>query len=146
VKLYLMRHGEAESYAKADSARALTNTGRAAVASKASLLPAIDQMIVSPYLRALQTADILVGEGVSVNHRLVEDRVLPDCEVMPILESLIDTKRKNQLIVAHNPLLSYLVRLLCGAQVGQVSLATANIACLEADIFQPECASLLWIK
>ncbi len=146
MKLFLMRHGEAEPFAKTDSARPLTNTGRAAVASKAKILPPIDQLIVSPYLRALQTADILVEEGVDVSNRLVDDRVLPDSDLMPILDSLIDTKRANQLFVAHNPLLSYMVRLLCGPEANNVALATANVACLEADIFQPECATLRWIK
>ena len=146
MKLYLMRHGEAETFAKSDAARALTNTGRAAVASKADLLPAIDQLIVSPYLRALQTADILVEAGVAVQHRLVDERVLPDCGLGPIVDQLIDTDRQNQLIVAHNPLLSLLVHELCGEQAQGISLATAQLACLEAEVFQPECATLHWVK
>lgn len=146
MKLYLMRHGEAESFAKSDELRALTSTGRAAVASKAGLMPAIDQMIVSPYLRALQTADLLVEEGLDVQNRVVDERVLPDCDLAPIMDSVIDTSRRNQLIVAHNPLLTYLVRVLCGDQAQQITLATANLVCLEADVYQPECARLVWIK
>ncbi|WP_196158152.1 histidine phosphatase family protein [Reinekea sp. G2M2-21] len=146
MKLFLMRHGEAEPYLKDDASRALTATGRASVASKQTLLPTIDLMVVSPYLRALQTADILVGEGLQVSYRTVDERVTPDCELDPIIDELINPTLKTQLIVAHNPLLSRLVRLLCGNQAQSINLHTADIACLEADDFQPGCAQLLWVR
>ena len=146
MKLFLMRHGEAEPYRQDDSSRALTATGRASVASKQGLLPAIDLMVVSPYLRALQTADILVGEGLQVSYRVVDDRVTPDCSLQPIIDELLNPTLQTQLIVAHNPLLSRLVSLLCGDQARSVALATAEVACLEADEFLPGCAKLLWVR
>lgn len=146
MKLFLMRHGEAEAYRHDDASRSLTATGRASVASKQALLPNIDLMVVSPYLRALQTADILVSEGLSVKHRIVDDRVLPDCDLEPILNELINPSIETQLIVAHNPLLSRLVQLLCGEQANGVGLATADLACLEADEFLPGCATLQWVR
>jgi phosphohistidine phosphatase len=146
MRLFLMRHGEAEALAKSDADRALTQTGRAAVASKQALLPDMDSMIVSPYLRALQSADILVSEGLNVSFRTVDDRVTPDCELTPILDELISPTAANQLIVAHNPLLSRLVSLLCGDQAMGINLATADVACLEADEFMPGCATLVWVR
>lgn len=146
MKLFLMRHGEAESYRLDDASRALTATGRASVASKANFLPAIDLLIVSPYLRALQTADILVEQGVNVKRRQVDERVLPDCPLEPIIDELINPHLNTQLIVAHNPLLSSLTYHLCEGQTGSLALGTADIVCLEADDFLPGCASLVWFK
>ncbi len=141
-----MRHGEAEPYRSDDASRALTATGRAAVASKQSLFPSIELMVVSPYLRALQTADILVGEGLNVSYRTVDERVTPDCRLEPIIDELINPTLQSQLIVAHNPLLSKLVSLLCGEDYRSIGLATAEVACLEADDFLPGCAKLLWVR
>lgn len=146
MKLYLLRHGEAEPYQKIDETRALTPTGRAAVASKSNLLPMIDQMTVSPYLRALQSADILIEQGVQVHFRQVDDRVTPDSPIEPIISELIRPDLEHQLIVAHNPLLSRLVRHLAGEEARGVMLDTAALACLEADQFLPGCATLLWVK
>jgi phosphohistidine phosphatase len=141
-----MRHGEAEPYRNDDASRALTATGKAAVASKQQLIPSVDSLIVSPYLRALQTADILVAEGLDVRHRLVDDRVTPDSPIEPIVEHLINPKLESQLIVAHNPLLSRLVRHLSGGDARGVSLSTAEVACLEADEFLPGLVHLKWVR
>jgi len=146
IQLYLMRHGEAEPFRNDDSSRALTATGRAAVASKQKLIPAVDSLVVSPYLRALQSADILVSEGLDVSRRIVDERVTPESPLEPILEQLIDPNLPTQLIVAHNPLLSRLIRLLCGDDARGVSLSTAEVACIEAEEFLPGCATLKWVK
>lgn len=146
MKLYLMRHGEAEPYRTDDASRALTQTGRASVSAKQSLLPDVDSLIVSPYLRALQTADILVADGLNVKHRQVDERVTPDCPLGPIVDELIDSSLNAQLIVAHNPLLSRLVRHLVGDDARGIALATAEVACLEADEFLPGLVHLHWVK
>jgi phosphohistidine phosphatase SixA len=146
MKLYLMRHGEAEPFKQDDASRALTQTGRAAVAAKLRHLEAVDSLIVSPYLRALQTADILVSEGLDVKRRVVDERVTPDSPLDPIVNILIDRTAEHQLIVAHNPLLSRLVRLLCGDDARGVSLATAEVACLESDDFLPGLVHLKWVR
>ena len=62
--LLLMRHGEAENRAYEDSERALTDYGRKEVSMTAARLGAermsVDSIVVSPFLRARQTADIVV--------------------------------------------------------------------------------------
>lgn len=146
MKLYLMRHGEAEAMARRDADRALTQTGRAAVANKAKLLPAIDRLVVSPYLRALQSADILVGEGLQVTHRVVDDRVTPDCPLAPVIESVLLPDVREQMVVAHNPLLSILVAELVGDDARGIGLGTADVACLEAEQWLPGCARLIWVR
>lgn len=143
--LYLMRHGEAELFARDDASRSLTATGRASVASKCRFVDKVELMVVSPYLRALQSADILVEEGLSVQRRLVDDRVTPDCSLDPVISDVIQPGVASQLIVAHNPLLTRLVRLLCGDEASNVALGTADLACLSGD-FLPGCARLEWVR
>ncbi|WP_320826718.1 hypothetical protein [Reinekea sp.] len=146
MRLYLMRHGEAEPYRVDDASRALTTTGKAAVASKCPHLPIIDLLVVSPYLRALQSADTLVAEGLAVQHRRVDERVLPDSNLDPILETLIDPSLATQLIIAHNPLLTRLLRHLCGTDARGINMGTAEVACLLADEFHPGIVQLEWIR
>jgi len=141
-----MRHGEAEPYRVDDASRALTVTGKAAVASKCQHLPIIDLLVVSPYLRALQTADTLVAEGLAVQRRRVDDRLLPDSDLDPILASLINPGLATQLIIAHNPLLTRLLRHLCGTDARGINMATAEVACLLADEFHPGIVQLEWLR
>ena len=89
MRLYLMRHGEAEFNARDDMQRSLTATGRAAVASKTRFIEPVDRMVVSPYLRALQSSDILIAEGLSVQRRIVDERVTPDCDLQPVIDEVI---------------------------------------------------------
>ncbi|TCS39933.1 SixA phosphatase family protein [Reinekea marinisedimentorum] len=143
--LYLMRHGEAEVIARDDASRPLTATGRASVASKSRFIDSVELMVVSPYLRALQSADILVEEGLSVQRRLIDDRVTPDCPLDPVVSDVIQPGLSAQLIVAHNPLLTRLVRSLCGDEAANVALGTADLVCLSGD-FLPGCARLEWVR
>ncbi len=60
MKIFIMRHGEAEHYAQSDAERALTERGRSASAAVAKACveqgyQLFDKVIVSPYLRAQQT-------------------------------------------------------------------------------------------
>tara|TARA_B110000503_G_scaffold20128_1_gene30110 strand:- start:281 stop:844 length:564 start_codon:yes stop_codon:yes gene_type:complete len=63
MKLLLMRHGEAEFNAQTDADRSLTLYGRAQVSAVARRLLEMDlqieKIMVSPYLRARQTAAIM---------------------------------------------------------------------------------------
>ena len=63
MKLYLSRHGQAVSQAATDALRPLTEAGRASLLSHWQSLQGrgvqISGLIVSPYLRAQQTADCI---------------------------------------------------------------------------------------
>ncbi|KTT42489.1 phosphohistidine phosphatase, partial [Pseudomonas oryzihabitans] len=58
MKLWLLRHGEAEARAPSDELRELTVAGRAAVLRSAAQLQDADLQLIlaSPYVRARQTA------------------------------------------------------------------------------------------
>lgn len=114
MKLYLMRHGDAESYVHSDKERALTEKGRhqAEEVAKHFLeegweLP--KKIITSPYLRAEETARIL-GETLAIH----------DIKVISYKEAThwVDMKRyignEPILFVSHEPFLSNLIERLTG--------------------------------
>ncbi len=60
MKIFIMRHGEAEHFADSDAARQLTQRGRiesetVARACKEQGFAQFDKVLVSPYIRAQQT-------------------------------------------------------------------------------------------
>lgn len=61
MKLWLLRHGEAEPHASRDSERRLTAHGRKEVLQSAARLAGLplDGILASPYVRAQQTAELV---------------------------------------------------------------------------------------
>ena len=144
--LYLLRHGEAEPYGGAadDASRALVPAGRNAVSRVAPELDKVDAVFSSPYLRARQTADLVLPATGQTAYQLY-DGLTPDSSV-PVLLTWLDSLRQERLLlVAHNPLLSSLASQLTGLS-GGVSLGTASLACLDVSDCMPGGAKLLWIK
>ena len=66
MKLWFIRHGEAEPYQAHDAERQLTNYGRQQVVQAADFLRDIsfDRVLCSPYIRARQTAELLDRKSV----------------------------------------------------------------------------------
>jgi phosphohistidine phosphatase len=118
VKLYLMRHGPAEDQADSgmDSDRALTAAGRERVRGAAKLLLTIDeqplQIVTSPLVRAVQTAEI-VALTTKLGDR--EGKVQVRRELSPggaggtaLVASLASSGSKRVMLVGHEPDLSEL--------------------------------------
>lgn len=65
MKIYIMRHGEAQQFAPSDAQRALTDRGRheSEAVARACVnqrgVKGFDLVLVSPYLRAQQTWELL---------------------------------------------------------------------------------------
>lgn len=143
-KVIIMRHGEAESHASNDASRQLTDDGREEVRSSALTLnntcPQIDRMIVSPYARARQTADI-VAEQFGGIPEFVSDKLTPDRspeDVLSVIEDyLVDVD--TGLLVFHQPIASRTVRYLTGQNI---SMRTAGVAVLEIGILGRETCEL----
>lgn len=144
--LYLLRHGEAEPYGRAsdDASRALVPAGMKAVKQVAAKLTSLDAVYCSPYLRARQTADLVLSATGQQAYQL-NDGLTPDSSVPALMAWLETIKSERLLLVAHNPLLSSLASQLTGLP-GGVALSTANLACLDVSDFLPGGAELLWVK
>ncbi len=146
MPLYIMRHGDAQLQAASDSLRPLTKTGceevAAAVSRKLDELMLVDEIWVSPLVRAQQTAQI-VNE--KLNKPLVTQTWLhPGGSVSQVIESIQATS-KTLLLVSHQPLVGILVDTLTGADPGRYRLTTSSIARIDADIYAASCGNLCWL-
>lgn len=136
MKLWVLRHGEAEPYgSRPDSERALTAHGREeALRSAAKLIgEPISAIYASPYLRAQQTAQ-LVREalGFEPEIRTVE-WLTPDNRPQAVSEQLMSVD--YALLVSHNPLVGNLLGYLQHGHVQQPeAVKTAGLAELEGDL------------
>ncbi len=136
MKLWVLRHGEAEPYGtRPDSERALTVHGREEVLRSAAELigQPITAIYASPYLRAQQTA-LLVRDalGFEPDIRTVE-WLTPDNRPQVVAEQLVSVD--YALLVSHNPLVGNLLGYLQHGHVQQPeTVKTAGLAELEGDL------------
>ena len=136
MRIFIMRHGEAEQIAKTDSKRNLTLHGRQQAEEQGSWLSEaanhIDKVIVSPYNRALQTYDHLAGNTETTLPSEIEtwEAVTPYGNSTMVVDYLITLWQqgvKNVLIVSHLPFVEDLVTALCESPQ-QVGFSTGTIA------------------
>jgi phosphohistidine phosphatase len=136
MKLWVLRHGEAEPYgSRPDSERALTPHGCEEVLRSAAQLigQPITAIYASPYLRAQQTAQ-LVREalGFEPDIRTVE-WLTPDNRPQAVSEQLVSVD--YALLVSHNPLVGNLLGYLQHGHVQEPeTVKTASLAELEGDL------------
>ncbi|MWV13507.1 phosphohistidine phosphatase SixA [Pseudomonas sp. R-28-1W-6] len=136
MKLWLLRHGEAEPRARSDAERVLTEHGRKEVRHAAKHLRErpLEQILVSPYRRAQQTAE-LVREKLGLQLPLTTlDWLTPDDDPRQVLRRLDEFTAEELLIVSHNPLLGALAGLLVHGHLQQpFTLHTASLICLGGE-------------
>jgi phosphohistidine phosphatase len=135
MKLWVLRHGEAEPYgARPDSERALTDHGRKEVLSSAARLMGqpLTAIYASPYLRAQQTAQ-LVREALGFEPEIrTVDWLTPETDPDKVAEQLVSVS--NVLLVSHNPLVGHLLSYLQhGAGHPPEKVSTAGLAELKGD-------------
>ncbi len=135
--LWLLRHGEAQPHARSDPERALTTHGRAEVRQSAERLRGrpLQRILVSPYLRAQQTAE-LVRESLGFDLPLTTlDWLTPDDSPRNVANQLDQYPADEVLVVSHNPLLGALAGLLVHGHLQlPFPLRTASLVGLEAAL------------
>lgn len=135
----LMRHGEASPNFRDDINRSLTTHGFIETQNSGVWLKdtvhSIDKAIVSPYLRAQQTFD-MVSSIVPVLHREDNSDVIPSGNASLVQDYvnvlLQESQISSLLIVSHMPLVSYLLDSFCGRLESRI-FSTASIALLDYD-------------
>lgn len=166
MKLLLMRHGEAGLNGRTDADRSLTAYGRTQVSAVARRLLEMDlqiqKMMVSPYLRARQTAAIMSNtmlssmSGSILND--VSDSMIATSAAGPWLEEISEAITPEQppesaavaiskcfdngdtgLVIMHQPIISRLIYYLTGQEQ---SMGTANLAMIEAPLIGLGCCEL----
>ncbi len=151
MKLYFLRHGIAQDcigWAGPDAERPLTAVGRERVdrVAKTILRLGLDLggVVTSPYLRAKQTAEILVSR-LGIAERLeVDERLVPGFGVDKLGELLI--ARLNEaalLLVGHEPDFSDTIADLTGG--GQVRFKKAGLARVDIVSDRPLRGELIWL-
>lgn len=144
MKVYVMRHGPAEddSPTGRDADRALTTSGRDRSRTVANALvdggEAPVQIISSPLVRALQTAEI-VAAAASVDQVEVRREIAPGGDSLALLAELVRAGKRRVMLVGHEPDLSMLVHRLVGKppEQGMLKAMVVGVRC-EADEQDPK--------
>ena len=147
MKLWVLRHGEAQAHARTDAERKLTEHGRAEVLRSAAHLIGqhIDTIFASPYVRAQQTAQ-LVREtlGFEADIRTVP-WLTPEGNPQQVLEKLDGDV--NVLLVSHQPLVGSLISFFQQGHLRQPHpMSTASLAELEGEFPLAGLMSLVSVK
>ncbi|KGY12932.1 phosphohistidine phosphatase [Vibrio tubiashii] len=138
MKIFIMRHGEAEHFAPSDAERELTPSGRRASAAVARAcaekgFSQFDKVLVSPYIRAQQTWQEISASFTSEQVEVCED-ITPygDSEhVADYVSALIDTYHyESVLLVSHLPLVGYLTAEFV-TDIHPPMFPTSGLTCIE---------------
>lgn len=134
MRIWVLRHGEAEPRAVTDAQRQLTETGRNEVLTMTRRLQSesLDVILASPYTRAQQTAE-LVRTQLGLRRAVVTvDWATPDDDPMAALDHLAERSEANILLVSHQPLVGQLLSLAVdGHRQTHYPMPTAALACLD---------------
>ncbi|WP_032091944.1 MULTISPECIES: phosphohistidine phosphatase SixA [Pasteurellaceae] len=140
MKIIVMRHGEAETVASSDQARCLTARGKAQANAQALWLKSVqsapDKVLVSPYVRALETFEQLdaVFERQLTAKQEIWAGITPYGDAATVADYLAVLVREGVsavLLVSHLPLVGEIVAQLC--PTSRVSFYPATLVCLEWD-------------
>ncbi|MCQ1059584.1 phosphohistidine phosphatase SixA [Photobacterium sp. ZSDE20] len=151
MRIYIMRHGEAQHFAASDAERPLTDRGAALSEQMATQLAGqfdndLDMVWVSPYLRAQQTWQAMASHLPAPKKVMTVDEITPygDAEdVASYIKAVVSIEQpENLLIVSHLPLVGYLTsEMVPGLQPPM--FITSSIAAID---YQPDSGNgeLLW--
>ncbi len=143
MRVFIMRHGQAEMVAPSDEQRALTKQGRFESAKMAQWLSeqldSLDTILVSPYVRAQQTLETIQPLLPACENVIQLDELVPGGNVAHMADfitGLAHEELSTVLIVSHLPLVGYLVGELA-PPAGAPIFATSGIAGLEVSLDKP---------
>lgn len=156
MNLYLLRHGPAEprdiAPAHADRDRALTSEGRAKVRRIAEAMAAMelsfDRILSSPFVRARETAELVVAGLRPRRPVTLCDELAAEAEpadLPPYLAGLRPLPR-DLLLVGHQPFLGALAALLLGSRCDRaVDFKKGGLAYLVWETPPGGEATLVWL-
>lgn len=140
MKLWLLRHGEAESQARTDAQRELTRYGRKEVLKSAAYLRGrpLTAIIASPYMRAQQTAQLVREELAFAGSIITVSWLTPEADMADALRYLDAHVAEELLLVSHQPLVGALAGMLQhGHRQQPIPMNTASLAQLEGEFVLP---------
>ncbi|MBX7148845.1 phosphohistidine phosphatase SixA [bacterium] len=131
VKIFILRHGEAEPESTSDEKRQLTAVGRKnteRVGTWLSQNSQITKIYASPFVRTRQTADIISKEISYKGSITYLDSLKHFASPGQVWTDIVETEGEI-LLVSHMPLVSRLVQHLTGDD--RVGFSTSGLCCVE---------------
>ena len=155
MQLYIVRHGIAidreDPKCPADPERFLTEEGLEKTSDVAEgvakLCEAPDLMLTSPYVRALQTAE-LFADALDYPRQKIRktDGLLPGAEPQQLFRELAkDKELSSAFIFGHAPHLDELLATALGSKQHISALKKAGVALLELKRLSPPSGQLIWL-
>ena len=157
MNLYLLRHGIAVDPSVPDFAndaeRPLTPKGRNRMRQIAAAMGALnlsfDVILSSPFVRARQTAEIVVKSLKCQKKLRFTDELTTSGNPKLLIQQVNDLrpKPKNFLLVGHEPYLSKLIALLTTGNTNlEIDLKKGSLCKLETETLRyARCATLVWL-
>jgi phosphohistidine phosphatase len=153
--LYIVRHGIAidreNPKCPSDPERYLTSDGikrtRDVAKSVAALIDDVKLLVSSPYVRAMQTAEIF-AESMEFPKAKIEksDLLLPGAEPSGFLRELSRKKAvESAMCFGHAPQLDELIAAALGAKKDVTELKKSGVACIELQRVHAGAGKLLWL-
>ncbi|CAA0089641.1 Phosphohistidine phosphatase SixA [Zhongshania aliphaticivorans] len=149
MEILLIRHGTASWDTKTDIERELTERGREEVQAASEWIKSTewqpDELWVSPYRRAVQTAEILNIDW-QLRPRL-KSSLTPDTPLSELEPMLATFSGERLLLVSHNPLLSNAIAYWhSGANQSYWGMQPASMALVSAEVIAQGCGNLEWLR
>ena len=147
MELLLIRHadaGDAHEWAKTrkpDSQRPLSDKGREQIKESAKalvkLVPKVDLFAVSPYIRALQTAELVFERYVDTRAREITDSLVPEAKPELFVRWLrAQGPRSVVAVVGHDPHLSTLATwLISGVEESRMEFKKGGACLISCERF-----------
>jgi phosphohistidine phosphatase len=155
MQLYIVRHGIAvdreDPKCPADPERFLTNEGiektRQVAKGVAEVAAVPDLILSSPYLRAVQTAELFAAALEYPKQKIRKsDLLLPGAEPLQLFRELSKDKDLSTVFVCgHAPHLDDLLATALGTKHHISSLKKAGVALVELKRLVPPSGELLWL-
>ncbi len=155
MELYIVRHGIAvdreDPKCPADPERFLTDEGieklRQVAKGVAEVASVPDLILTSPYLRAVQTAELFADAlEFSRNKIRKSDLLLPGAEPLQLFRELAKDKDLSSVFVfGHAPHLDDLIATAIGTKHHISSLKKAGVAFVELKRLVPPSGELVWL-
>jgi len=153
MKIFVLRHGQAEAQHTTDDARNLTPKGRADVAASVHCslteLTQLQEIWASPLVRAQQTANIvrniLLAQGVHVAIKTT-DLITPESNPAGLFDQLQVSKLNSVLLASHMPFVGDFLDMFCGSARGFHIMNTSSMALVECDLPAKNCGNLRWLR
>lgn len=149
MRLYIVRHGEAQASAPLDELRCLTDRGVREVAALWQQLKVegveISEVVASPYVRAQQTA-VQIAECYPNVSQQTCSLITPDDAPESVIEWLAsyESSLDGWALVSHMPLVAALTGLLTEGVGSRAAFAVGTVACIDLEVPCVGGGRLLW--